>query len=533
MTDNAQPMTASMLCLLPRILPAPQALLKPTRPTRLPSYKAQVIGIHSGVVLDSVGSFANIIHPLEDQAPFSFRVLEIRHKDEGEGDSNRPGVGRDQLSWSERLLPRSTTSTRAMMGAAKGIPRTPPLNAHDVEKGSGSGQEPMEPKSEAAAEPVPGIQRRRTVKEQMTEFVANPTLKHSQSSPEARPRPAVPPKLGSPIHIITLFSFFLTLVICGLTAYWRDGNALLAVSIISLQASLVGYASWWKPQLTARPARGASATPPPGNMMIRTRGGAFVLVRCREEVARELYTGAEECEYHVGATPYRYYMAAGTALLMVGVVLLGNTGFDAQALVAGSYIVLNGAYWLLGMLPRRHFWDLSRYVWEDVTPSDARNADKITTAAAAAAQTARRAAGHGDGDGNSLCAGGGGEEEAPSFTRTLWYAIRETNETWWVERSGAAPSTAQWQQWLREAGAAARAGQRGWPAVARKNQIMYAGAGAGDGGLPAGAAWGGGGGGGTAVVAGAPDEVAAGPEQRAPVTVPGGGTSAAPAPGSL
>lgn len=515
-------MTASMLCLLPRILPAPQALLKPTRPTRLPSYKAQVIGIHSGVVLDSVGSFANIIHPLEDQAPFSFRVLEIRHKDEGEGNSNRPAVGRSRLSWSERLLPRSTTSTRAMLSATRTIPRAPPLDAHDVEKGSGSGQEPTGMKSEAAAEPVSGIQRRRTVKEQMTEFVANPTLKHSPSSPfEPRPRPAVPPKLGSPIHIITLFSFVLTLVICGLTAYWRDGNALLAVSIISLQASLVGYASWWKPQLTARPARGASATPPPGDMMIRTRGGAFVLVRCREEVARELYTGAEECEYHVGATLYRCCMAAGTALLMVGVVLLGNTGFDAQALVAGSYIVLNGAYWLLGMLPRGHFWDLSRYVWEDVTPLDARDADKITTTAAARA--ARGAAGHGDG----LCAGGGEEEDAPSFTRTLWYAIRETNETWWVERSGAAPSTAQWQQWLREAGAAARAGQRGWPAVARKNEIMHAGAGAGAG------PGGGGGGGGAAIVAGAAGEVAGGPEQRAPVTVPGGGASAAPAPGSL
>lgn len=505
MTDNAQPMTASLLCLLPRILPAPQALLKPTRPTRLPSIKAEVIGIHSGVVLDSVGSFANIIHPLEDLAPYSFLVLEIKHRDEGAADGVRQAVKGDRRSWWDRLLPSSATSTRETMSATSGTPRAPPLDAHDVEKGGSSDPKRTETKSEAPAEPVPGMQRRRTVAEHMTEFVTNPTLKRSPpSSAEPRRLTAVPPKLGSPIHLITLFSFVLTLAICGLTAYWRDGNALLAVGIISLQASLVGYASRWRPRLAARPARGASATPPPGNMMIRTRAGAFVLVRCREEVARELYTGAEECEYHVGATQYRCCMAAGTALLMVGVVLLGNTGFAAQALIAGSYIFLNGAYWMLGMLSRDRFWDLSRYEWKDVTPEEA-------TACAG------KGAGHG-----GECGGGcvaGEEETTPSFTRTLWYAIRETKETWWVERSGAAPTTAEWQKWLQEAGAAARAGQEKWPAVRRKNEIMREAAEQR--------------GHGPAVVAGVAGEVAGGPEQRAPATVPGGGTTAAPAPGSL
>lgn len=501
MADNAQPMTASMLCLLPRILPAPQALLKPTRPTRLPTYKAQVVGIHSGMFLDSVGSFANIIHPLEDQPPFSFSVLKIRHEDEGDGQP--PTLGRNGSTWSAKLLPRSTASSANRL--SKPSSSGPGIDSHgtserrgqavafaDVEKG-GDGQGGAEPVA-----PAQGIKRRLTFKEQMTDFVANPTLNPSSASLAARP--AVPPALVSPIHILTIFSFALTLVIFGLTAYWRDGNALLAVVIISLQASLVGYASWWAPQLTSRPPHGTD-TPPPGDMMIRTRSGAFVLVRCSEEVARELYTGAEECEYHVGATQYRCCMAAGTALLMVGVVLLGNTGFESQALIAGSYIVLNGAYWLLGMLPRRHFWDLSRYVWEDATPDDARDADKMT-------QHRREGAGAG---------GGGEEEDSPSFTRTLWYAIRETaGQTWWVERSGAAPSTDQWKQWLREAGEkAADPRQRGWAAVARKNEIMKAGSARGGPVLRGESA--------------ATDS----PEQRAPATVPEGGTSAPPATGSL
>lgn len=498
MSDNAQAMTASLLCLLPRILPAPQALLKPTRPSRLPTYKAQVVGIHSGMFLDSVGSFANIIHPLEDQPPLSFRVLKICHKEDCAKEGLDPTLGRNSTSWSAKLQPqsKSRTCTSSMPACSAQSPRLAhqldkrgsscAVAVTDIEMGSGSGVESI---------PVPRIQRRLTIKEHMTDFVANPILRPSPSMGSGQ-RPAVPPLLTSPIHIITVFSFVLTLVIIGLTAYWRDGNALLAVTIISLQASLVGYASWWKPQLTVRPLHRTDSAPP-GDMMIRTREGAFVLILCSEDVARELYTGAEECEYHVGPTQYRCLMAAGTALLMVGVVLLGNTGFESQAIIAAGYIFLNGAYWLLGMLPKSHFWDLSRYHWEDVTPKDARNADKH---------------GGGSAEPSSLSC----EEESPSFTRTLWYAIRETGgQTWWVERSGAAPSTPQWKQWLREAGEmAAHPSGREWNAVSRKNEIMK-----------------------DALEQMRSRRGEAGqldmPEQRAPATVPDGKVNAVAASGSL
>lgn len=477
--DNAQAMTASMLCLLPRILPAPQALLKPTRPTRLPTYNAQMVGVYNGVCLDSVGFFANIIHPLEDEAPYSFRVFEIRHSDdvveEEEDERRRVGDGRNpsrKRAWSNYLLPRGTAEANTMVNVEgkrrgrKAIPKPPPQTLHskekgndratggatgvtfvDVEKGSGSRAH--------HAEPIPGIQRRLTAKEKVTDFVANPSLK-------PKPRPAVPPALTSPIHIITVLSFIMTLVIFGLTAYWRDGNALLATVIISAQASLVGYASWWKPQLMMRPPHGGNV--PAGDMMIRTREGAFILAICSEEVARELYTGTEECEYHVGPRLYRFLMAVGTMLLMVGVVLLGNTKFNAQALISGSYILLNGSYWLLGMIPKRYFWDMSRYEWNDITPEDARNADKTSPPPFSSTSS------------SSSSSSSSSQDDAecfPSFTRTLWYAIRETHgQTGWVERSGTAPGTAQWRQWLREASDHAKRGDRAWAAVARKNAIM-------------------------------------------------------------
>lgn len=59
-----------------------------------------------------------------------------------------------------------------------------------------------------------------------------------------------------------------------------------------------------------------------------------------------------------------------------------------------------------------------------------------------------------------------------SFTRTLWYAVRETRLTSWVEKNGAAPNTPQWRMWLDEAEEAAKKGNQSWPAVSRKNAIM-------------------------------------------------------------
>lgn len=181
--------------------------------------------------------------------------------------------------------------------------------------------------------------------------------------------------------------------------------------------------------------------------MIRTREGAFLLVKCTEEVARELYSGTEECHYHVGGRTYRLLMAFGTTLLMLSVVLFGNCTWNSQIFIGGSYIVLNGLYWGLGMIPRTYFWDLSRYQWEDVTPDDAKNAHQIT-------------------DENDQ------REGYPSFTRTLWYAIRETQRTGWVNASGAAPGTDQWKTWLKEALANAKKGNRSWNSVARKDVIV-------------------------------------------------------------
>jgi hypothetical protein len=236
----------------------------------------------------------------------------------------------------------------------------------------------------------------------------------------------------------------LSFAMIGCAIYWEDANAILAIGLLSIASTLVGVASWWQPILMQR--RHDNRVPA-GDVMIRTREGGFLLVHCTDEVARELYSGTEECRYYIGERTYRLLMALGTTIIMVSVILLGNCTWNSQVFIAVAYIVLNGVYWGLGMLPRSYFWDLQRYVWEDITPSDCRDAHKVTDASDQ-------------------------REGYPSYTRTLWYAIRQTKRTGWVKISGGASKTTSWDKWLAEAEENAKADKRQWPAVARKNAIM-------------------------------------------------------------
>ncbi|KAJ1328107.1 hypothetical protein MN608_07443 [Microdochium nivale] len=441
--DHAQTITASSLCLLPRIIPAPQALLKPSRPVRLPEVKAKMTGVYSGVVLDSVGFFANIIHPLDEYPAFAFQVLEITHADRNVAGDVELGqrVTDGPIPLLQRLRPGRMASNPLQTTKSGRIPGPPPdsmlspierrpgtsiVSGHSVRSGR-SGQDPQT-----------GIKRRNTVKERVQDFVANPTLANNKE------RPAIPATLYSPVHILAVFSAVLTFSIVGIAAWDQDATAIVAVTLIAFQSSVVGLASWWRPVLMKR---SHTNKVPDGDVVIRTREGAFLVIKCTEEVARELYYGTEECDYHVGPVTYRALMAMGTFLLMATVILLGNCKWASQIGIAVSYILLNMLYWLLGMLPKRYFWDLSRYEVRDITPECALNAHTETNPRDQ-------------------------REGVKSYTRTLWWAIRETKRTAWVEKNGAAPITPQWREWLAEAERAAKNEEINWPAVARKDEIM-------------------------------------------------------------
>ena len=263
-------------------------------------------------------------------------------------------------------------------------------------------------------------------------------------SAEQKQKPRVPPHPWSPLHLLSVGSCLLTIGLLIMAIIIKDGTACVALGTISLCSSIVGYASLWSPLLELRLFR---SKVPPGDVAIRTREGAFLVVKCNEVVARELYVGTEECNYRVETWQYRILVGFGTLLLMVSVVLLGNCDFTMQAAIGASYMVLNGLFWAASLVPKDRFWDLSSYVVEDITPRDARRADQV----------------------QMQC---DDFEGVPSYTRTLWYAIRETKKIGWVKKCGAAPDTPQWEQWLKLAESNAFEGNRLWDAVGNRENIV-------------------------------------------------------------
>lgn len=398
--SHLQVLTSSWYCILPRLIPAPQALLKPTRPLRLPDANAAVVGVHNGTLVPSLNYFPEIFHPIESLPPFSFQVFEITHN---------PNRQQNQTLDTDQEVQASDDSQQSIC-----IGADPATNRGGF----------VHPSRQSTLSNLKRMLKRE------------------------KDRPCIPSRKTSPLNIVTIVSFFWT---CGLVVWASvigDGTAILALASISLVSSLVGLASYWKPVLMKRPSK---IKVPAGDVVIRTREGAFIVVKCNEEVARELYTGTEECDYYITNEVYRILVGIGTVLLMISVVLLGNCRFTMQAAIGLSYMVLNGIFWAASLLNRRKFWDLSYYNIKPITPPTSRNADHVMNK-------------------------GVGPEDMPSYTRTLWYAIRETKEVDWVGRGGAAPRTPEWDEWVRLAGENARMGNLDWPAVRMRDRLVGNGA---------------------------------------------------------
>lgn len=360
----------------------------------MPQVSCSIVGVHNGTLVATLNYFPNIMHPIEELPRFSFKVLRITHKKETKTESlpepNRSGPKLEKSS-----------STSVDIGV--------------IENGS-----------------IPPVRRQTTFR----------ALAHRIETLKDKDKPRVPPQTFSPLNILSVGSFLVTLGLMIGAAFLGDGTAMVALGTISAASSIVGYASWWQPTLTKRAFK---SVVPPGDVLIRTREGAFLLVRCNEDVARELYTGTEECQYYVNTFRYRVLVGFGTLLLMISVVLLGNCNFAMQAAIGLSYIILNGLFWAASLIPKDRFWDLSLYDIADETPDDAKYAE--------------------DSQGETLAT-------QPSFTRTMWYAIRETKKIGWIKRSGAAPSTAKWDQWLEVAEENAVADNRTWNAVLMREKIV-------------------------------------------------------------
>ena len=202
----------------------------------------------------------------------------------------------------------------------------------------------------------------------------------------------------------------MSLTLLALSIHRNDGFALLTTILLSLLSTLIGLGSLWKLELMQRKA---IRRVPKDKIVIKYPHGAFLIVKCDENIARELYWHPEECNYVFGDTVYRLISLVGTLMLMFGVICLGNSTLFLQVGFAASYMILNVAYWVVAALPAQWHWDLSCYEVEREYYQ-------------------------------------GGEKQA-SYTQALWKAIAITQSVDWVRNGAIAPISEAWKLWVETA----------------------------------------------------------------------------------
>ncbi|KAL8961274.1 MAG: hypothetical protein Q9193_002149 [Seirophora villosa] len=316
--SSARISALSWTFLLPRLIPAPQALIRASRPERLEPATAKVVGAYSGGQRDHVNYIAHLLHKGESLEPYTVRCERITKKTKD--------------------------------------PKDPEVKAKSL----------------------------------------------------------------SPATLLAFIGCGMSCTLLALSIHWGDGMALLATILLSSLSTLVGIGSQWRLVLPERTAKTRNI--PCSDVVIRYPQGAFLIIKCDEEVARSLYWAPEECQYYRTTQVYRVISLIGTLILMFGVICLANAGLKMQFFFAASYIILNAAYWTVAALPQQWNWDLSCY--------DSKTEE------------------YQDDEENSNVPSG---KKKRTYTSALWKAIALSGTGKWVRVAGIAPATDAWDMWLREA----------------------------------------------------------------------------------
>ncbi|KAL8702831.1 MAG: hypothetical protein Q9201_003999 [Fulgogasparrea decipioides] len=314
---QSQVAALSRFFLLPRLVPAPQALIRTSRPERLEATTGKVVGVHSGGIRHYVNHLAHLLHNGNSLPAYSVRCEKITKTLEGPSDVNARSFG--------------------------------------------------------------------------------------------------------PMAALSILGCLMSIALFVLAIVQNDGFALVAILALSFLSTIIGVGNRWYLKLQKRKSK---RKVPPSDVVINYPNGAFLIVICDEDIARELYWHPEECAYWVGPMTYRFLSLSGTLILMFGVICLGNATLDLQLGFAASYIILNAAYWVVAALPPQWNWDLSYYRVKRIEFQ--------------------------------------GGERNNSFTAALWKAIAITQSVQWVKNGAIAPNSRGWDQWIQEAEEMARSGDGGW-----------------------------------------------------------------------
>ena len=223
--------------------------------------------------------------------------------------------------------------------------------------------------------------------------------------------PLVKGKAFGPLTWVTLIGFLEAVILFITSVVFGDGMSIVATILLSLLSTVIGAINKWTLHLPQRRKKDA----PRGDTVIRYPNGSFLVVRCTENTARELYFAPEEIDYTI-TQPWLHRALAllGTLMLMGGIVCLANAKLQLQLAWLGAYVIINIAHWLAAALPQEMHWDLSCYeVKEHIIKDGTTN---------------------------------------ENFTEALWKAIALTKTTQWVQENWpTSNATAAWRQWVLDA----------------------------------------------------------------------------------
>lgn len=249
-------------------------------------------------------------------------------------------------------------------------------------------------------------------------------------------------KTFAPVTWNIFLGFFFSVVLLAISIWQDDGMSIVSTLLLSFLTTLIAYGNYWELKVTSRSIRNKNV--PRGDVVIRYPKGSFLVVRCEEEVARELYFAPETVTYKISGAPYRLLNLVATVMLMGGVICLANAQIQCQIAWAAAYMLLGTSYWIVAALPARLHWDTSAYEVTDECLSDS------------AMDEPKR----------------GFPSYNPTYTRALWKTIVLAKGVDWVYKNHACPDTNAWKQWLQQAQAEARKVSTGDPRQAERRQTL-------------------------------------------------------------
>jgi hypothetical protein len=249
-------------------------------------------------------------------------------------------------------------------------------------------------------------------------------------------KPKIPSKASIPLHkfcplnIVTLGSILITIALSVWAGVNNDAVALIGLATMSLSTSTACLSSQWRPRLTIRTSTASDI--PSGDVIIRTRSGAFVFVECDENVSRELYGGTEVCDYVFKGVVHQILLGTSTILLMASIIFFSNSGWKMQIAVGLAYVILNIAYWAMALLTEPH------HTWNMKERYDIKRTNEKTI--------------------------------RENFTAVMWDTIQATKEIDWIKKAKVAPATKNWDGWLQDA--KKNCDNPRWDAEGRRNEWM-------------------------------------------------------------